>query len=174
MIQFFRNNTLMDGSLWSATAALLLACLQVGSASAVQLEDSSTFVPDRLNYFNPLKRDAYQDSHDETSSVTYTNYQLENAAEQIRTNNMSAQQRALNHQWLEQKHYNDDLYVGSKVFSKLMKMGLRTYWDGLRSKHYSTAKALPNGDGTGSVTEDVEYNVRVSGDKIKLSLEYEF
>ncbi|MGH1373369.1 MAG: hypothetical protein ACRBBW_15120 [Cellvibrionaceae bacterium] len=162
----------------SAACALLISS-SVHSADGIQADQhNDLFVPDKLSYYNPLKHNKQQVKGDAkryaTSSVALSNLQLEDAANQIRTNEMSSQQRALNHQWLEQHHHGDNPDVGSKVLSKLVKMGFRTYWDGVRNKHYSSAKAVPDGNGTGKVSEDVDYKIRLSGNKVKLSFEYEF
>lgn len=157
------------------TATLALASM--GAMADVEADQNNDlFVPDKLSYYNPLKHNKYEDKNSryETKSVALSNTDLENAAQQIRTNNMSAQQRALNHQWLEQQHNNDDPYMGSKVLSKLMQMGFRTYWDGVRNKHYASLKAVPDGSGSGKVSEEVDYKLRLSGNKVKLSFEYEF
>lgn len=158
----------------SAACALLISS-SVHASEGIQADQhNDLFVPDELSYYNPLKHNKRPTKRYITSSVALSNLQLENAANQIRTNEMSSQQRALNHQWLEQHHHGDNPDVGSKVLSKLVKMGLKTYWDGVRNKHYSAAQVIPDGDGSGKVSEEVDYKIRLSGNKVKLSFEYEF
>ena len=175
-----RPYTSRDAIRAGAVAAALL-CTPILTASIAFAEGIDAdehmdlFVPDKPNFYNPLKHSNNETKRYSTRTVALSNVELENAVDQILNNQMTAEQRALNYQWLEQ-HDNghDDVKVGSKVLNKIMKMGFRTYWDGVRNKHYSTAKAVPDSSGNGKVTEDVEYKLRLSGNKIKLSFEYEF
>jgi len=170
-----RPKSLRIGAFTLALACPLLMSTALNAAEGIQADQhNDLFVPDKLSYYNPLKHNDTQKKRYATSKVALSNDQLEDAANHIRTNDMSSEQRALNHQWLEQHHHGDDPYIGSKVFSKLMKMGFRTYWDGVRNKHYSSASAIPDGNGTGKVSKDVDYKIRLSGNKVKLSFEYEF
>lgn len=170
-----RNRGQRTGAVTLALACSVVVASSFSYAESVQADkNNDLFVPDKLSYYNPLKHNQQESKRYATSSIALSNTQLENAANQIRTNDMSSEQRALNHQWLEQHHHGDDPYIGSKVLSKLMKMGLRTYWDGVRNKHYSSASAVPDGNGSGKVTEEVDYKIRLSGNKVKLSFEYEF
>lgn len=137
------------------------------------------FVPENLNYYNPLKHSqghqAKKTKRYSSRSIGLNNNQLEDAANDIRNNEMSAQQRALNFQWLQQENNEyDDVTVGGRVLQELMKMGFRTYWDGVRNKHYSSSKIIPNSSGDGKVSEDVDYKLRLSDDTVKLTFEYEF
>ncbi len=169
------NHAKLSVSVFNLSAAcVLLMSSSVHSAEGIQADQHyDLFVPDKMSYYNPLKHNKREPKHYATSSIALSNLQLEDAANQIRTNEMSSEQRALNHQWLEQHHHGDTPDVGSKVLSKLMKMGLKTYWDGVRNTH-SSAKAIPDGNGSGKVSEDVDYKIRLSGNKVKLSFEYEF
>lgn len=170
-----RPQGLKTGAFTLALACSILVNAPISIAEGIQADQhNDLFVPDKLSYYNPLKHNDTQKKRYATSKVALSNTQLEDAANHIRTNDMSSEQRALNHQWLEQHHHGDDPYIGSKVLSKLMKMGLRTYWDGVRNKHYSSAKAIPDSNGSGKVTEEVDYKIRLSGNKVKLSFEYEF
>lgn len=139
-------------------------------------QNNALFVPENLNYYNPLKHNKgnAKEKHYSTGSVGLSNAQLEQAAEDIRSSEMSTQHRALNHQWLQQEHEGDEPTMGGKVLSELVKMGFRTYWDGVRNKHYSDAKMVPDSSGDGKVSEDVEYKLRLSDDTVKVTFEYEF
>lgn len=163
----------VPASLFIAT----LICAFPSQADQVEADaNNDLFVPENLNYYNPLK---HSKGHGEkkrysSRSTGLSNNELEQAAEDIRNNEMSAQHRALNHQWLQQENGEDEPTVGGKVFSELVKMGFRTYWDGVRDKHYSNTKIIPNSNGDGKVSEEVEYKLRLSDDKVKLTFEYEF
>ncbi|NIB41537.1 hypothetical protein HBA55_18180 [Pseudomaricurvus alkylphenolicus] len=161
--------------------ACLLALLICAGATSVHAEKmieadkhDDLFVPDRLNFYNPLKHTGSERKRYQPQNTALTNNQLETICDQIRNNEMSASQRALNYQWLEQDAEGAELHVGSKVVSKLVKMGLRTYWNGVHGKHYATSSVLPDGNGHGKFTEEVDYKIRLSGNKLKLSVKYEF
>lgn len=166
-------------SIMNTPLRLLMCVLISASTSSISHATSSEniahggglFVPD-LDYYNPLQHG--QVRRDRLSSHAMTNDQLLQAAQYIRSDNMSAQQRALNHQWLEQEHYNQELRLGNKVVSKIFKMGFKTYWNGVRNKHYSSSTVIPDGDGKGKLTQDVDYKLRLSDDKVRLSLQYDF
>ena len=60
------------------------------------------------------------------------------------------------------------------MVSYLLRMGFRTYWDGLRNKHDSSSQLVPDGNGDGKLTDDVDYKLRLSEDHVNLSVEYDF
>ncbi|WP_439135496.1 hypothetical protein [Pseudomaricurvus sp.] len=168
---------LSPGALSTGLFIATLYCALPAQADMVEADQNNDlFVPENLNYYNPLKHSKghAQKKRYSSRSVGLNNTQLEKSAEDIRNNEMSAQHRALNHQWLEQEHNGDDPTMGGKVLSELVKMGFRTYWDGVRDKHYSDTKIIPNSNGDGKVSEEVEYKLRLSDDKVKLTFEYEF
>ncbi len=179
----------MNVILSSRSAAGLVITLSLMSAHCLadKLTDKKVeadshndlFVPDNLDYYNPLKHNQGHQQKKQrrynTHSTGLTNAQLEAAAEDIRSSDMSSQQRALNYQWLQSYDQDqDNISTGGRVLQKLVKMGFRTYWDGVRNKHYSDAKVLPDSNGSGKITEEVDYKLRMSDDKVKLTFEYEF
>jgi len=156
-------------------SGILLLCslfMMNAYASSPILDASGTiFIPDSFNYYNPLKHGATQTSR-AADAHALDNLQLESAARYIRANEMSAEQRALNHQWLSQEG-NNNIHIGNKVLSSIMRMGLKTYWSSVRNKHYKST-AVPDGNGNGQLTEEVEYKLRLSQNKVRLVLEYDF
>ncbi len=158
---------------FALTVAVMAGAPQFVCAQESMPPPPSQYIPEQLNYYNPLKHARSNSRQYDSGAAGMSNEQLATMAEYIRNNEMSTQQRALNHQWLEQEHYNDDIRVGGKVLSYLLRMGFRTYWDGLRNKHSST-NLVPDGDGNGQITEEVEYKLRLSEDEAKLMVEYEF
>lgn len=141
------------------------------ATSPVLDTSSAVFIPDSFNYYNPLKHGATQTSR-AADAHALDNQQLETAASNIRANEMSAEQRALNHQWLSQEG-NDNVRIGNKVLSSIMRMGFKTYWSGIRNQHYKST-AIPDGNGNGQLTEEVEYKLRLSQNKVRLVLKYDF
>lgn len=141
------------------------------ASESVHAGSSNQFIPGSLIYYNPLKHGAKKISRG-TNPQAFDNTQLEAAAAYIRANEMSASHRALNHQWLSQES-GGDLRLGNKVLSSIVRMGFKTYWTGIRNKHYQSS-AVPDGDGNGQLSEEVEYKLRLSQDKVRLVLEYDF
>lgn len=158
----------------SGLCVLLLSVLVImgAQASSPALRDKGElFLPDSFNYYNPLKHGAVKTSR-AADPHALDNQQLEAAASYIRANEMSAEQRALNHQWLSQTG-DSNIRIGNKVLSSIMRMGFKTYWTGVRNKHYKST-AMPDGNGNGQLTEEVEYKLRLSQDKVRLVLKYDF
>jgi hypothetical protein len=153
------------------TVPLLMAALALPSMHVRASNDGSGYIPNDFNYYNPLKNG--HKGNNWLSTQGLNNEELARAAEDIRSSDMTIQQRALNHQWLSEPE-GDGLHFGTKVVSRLVKMGFRTYWDGVRNKHYKNSRVVPDGAGNGKVSEDVDYKLRLSDDKVKLSVQYEF
>lgn len=167
-IQFLQQRyslPVIVNTLLLALAGLFSPLIHAGQTS------SALVLPEDMNYYNPLKHG--RDGSEWIRSTGMGNEELLRSAANIRSEDMSQQQRALNHQWLAQQGHHD-VRIGGKVVSKLVKMGFRTYWDGVRNKHYKHNKAVPTSNGNGQITQDVDYKIRLSGDKFKLSVSYEF
>ncbi len=156
--------------------ALLLALLLLLTPLAAKGDnfgDTDFLVSGDMLLHNPLVRGgSYSTSLGNQQALS--NDDLYRAAEHYRTGNMSGQQRALNHQWLYQLHHDKGVRHGSKVFSKLLKMGFKTYWKDVRKQQFGSIKALPDDKGQGHIVNDINYRLRVSGSKFKLSLNYDF
>ena len=159
--------------------ALGMAVPQLGkadSANADLNEESGFFIPDNMHFYNPLKHsNGAEKTNYKPNTKNLDNKSLIEAAAHYRSNNMNATQRALNYQWLQQQHHSGkDIDYGSKVLSKLFKMGLQTYWNSVQSNAIRSNKMAPDANGRGFFTQDVSYDMKVSADKINISLEYEF
>ncbi len=105
-------------------------------------------------------------------SGTLSNEQLIIYAAAIRDQHLSATQRALNHQWLSQ-YQNDDRIDGSRAFSRLFQRGFKEYWDKKRKEDFADLNYVPDSNGKGSVSE-MNYDIRLSSDKINFGLTYDF
>ena len=104
-----------------------------------------------------------------------SNEELAERAEALRDQSLSITQRALNHQWMSQYQHSNNV-EGSKAFSRLFKRGFKKYWDQKRKTDFANKDYIPNSDGKGKVKMggDIDYDVRVSSNKINLGLTYEF
>ena len=74
--------------------------------------------------------------------------------------------------WLQegQQHYDYD--EGGAAIGKLFRMGVKTWYRSYRSANRESK--LPDENGSGAVSNDVDYRVRLSSDKVKFQLNYEF
>lgn len=170
---------------FSSYAVLLNYCVLLGLAilltlvhvlpSYAQTNGGDLFIPETQATYNPLRTSTGQKkSSYMLPGEGLTNEDLVNAANDIRTSNMSTEQRALNHQWLDHENYVDDAHVGGKVLSHIFKMGFKTYWKDVRNKKYSQSSIVPSEEGVGQLTSDVDYKLRINGDNVNLSVEYDF
>ena len=160
----------------AGTALLAVSCFVLSLSAPVSADESLSepLLPNQFTYYNPLKHGTSQSASQAEKRLQMDNESLFRSAEQIRSDSMSAEQRALNHQWLMQSENEDSMHVGGRVFSTLMRMGFKTYWEGNRARFGSDNRIVPDSQGGGRVTREVDYRLRVSGDDIKLSFEYEF
>lgn len=153
---------------FSFTLSLLLAALT--SISAAQADD--LFIPALPAYYNPLKPEIKTSR--QIGSAALSNEALQQSADDIRSSNMSMEQRALNHQWLDYENYEEDTRHGGKVLSTLFKMGFKTYWKGVRQERFSNSNLVPSEEGAGHFNSDVDYNLRISGDEMNFTVEMDF
>lgn len=144
-------------------------------ADVTATSDSGLFLPNQYTYYNPLKNGLDNpDYNHSTERLTMDTESLLRAAEQIRSTHVSPEQRALNHQWLQHNAGVDEPRVGGRVFSALVRMGFKTFWEINHQRYDKFSHVLPDSQGNGRITKDVDYKLRVSDDKVKLSFEYEF
>ncbi len=158
------------------TCCTLLALLTLAQAatSYAETRSSDLFIPEHTATYNPLQHGKGKSSTYSLPTVGLSNEDLVNAADDIRNNDISLEQRALNHQWLDHENYVDDAHVGGKVLSHLFKMGFKTYWKDVRDNNYSQSTSVPTDEGDGKITRDINYNIRLNGNDVKLSVDYEF
>jgi hypothetical protein len=100
------------------------------------------------------------------------NLQLIERADELRSQDFNAAQRELNHQWVE-NYQNDKAVHGSKAFQTLLKRGLKEFWDRQRKERFQS-KYVPDIDGRGSISGEMDYDLRFSSDALKFGLTYEF
>lgn len=135
--------------------------------------DDGLFIPDNLKFYNPLEEgDGHRAFNPRINGLD--SVALYQAAENYRSNEINSSQRALNHQWLSQYHNDEGVRQGGKVLSKLFKMGFKTYWSSVKNGKYHTNNYVPNVNGIGKFTEDIDYRVRLTDSKVKVSVAYEF
>ncbi len=120
----------------------------------------------------------YSASEDNASTInevrTLSNLNLAEQARLMRSGEMSAEQRAINYQWLS-IHAGEESGVNTgKAFSRIVQQTLLEYW---QSKHSQSRdnKFITDRDGDISTQlYDVDYKVRLSDNGIKFGFKYEF
>lgn len=100
------------------------------------------------------------------------NEQLLERAQHLRSNNPNTTQQTLNYQWLK-AHQNDDSIVGKKVYQTLFKRGFKAFWNRQRKERFKS-EHIPDINGRGSVSNEVDYKLRLNSDELKVKLSYEF
>lgn len=103
-----------------------------------------------------------------------SNEELLLQADMLRSNEMSAEHRVLNHQWLSFQCGESDPVLGGKVFSHIAKKALREYWRNERHKMGSN-RLLPDENGELKTEfNDIDYDVRISSDSLTFGFQFEF
>lgn len=154
----------------------LTLCLALLS-QATRAEESSSkpgiFVPDSLTFFNPLGDKIKEKKCKEITPQMMNNEALYQAALDLQDNSINTSQRALNYQWLRAHHTNDNIQYGNRAFSKILKMGLKSYWQEMKKDKTKISKVATNVADKVAFS-DMRYNMKVSGNKLNLSVKYEF
>lgn len=128
------------------------------------------FIPDSSSALNLQADNAFFVD----SAFGMDNTALYQAAENLRNNSMGTVQRRLNYQWL-QMHTNPDEFkptTGGKALNEILKMGWKTYRE--QNKRKKQSALLRYTTGHGKIGKSMDYDVRLSDDKFKVSFEYEF
>jgi len=128
------------------------------------------FIPDSSSALNLQADNAFFID----SAFGMDNQALYESAENLRNNSMGIVHRRLNHQWLEVHTHPEDAenITGGRAVNEILKMGFKTYMaQHKRSKQHSLLRYT---QGHGKFNNALDYDVRFSGDKFKLSFEYEF
>ena len=98
---------------------------------------------------------------------------LEQAA-LLRSNEMTAEHRALNHQWLSIHAGECEEIKGSKVFSRIARKTFREYWRDKR-RQLGDSKLIPDENGDiNTKYNDIDYDFKISGGGLRIGFEYEF
>jgi len=114
-----------------------------------------------------------QEYNEQQSNFSYlNNEQLRERAQQLRSDNPNTTQQTLNYQWLK-AHQNNDYILGKKVYQTLFKRGLKEFWN-LQRKERFKSERIPDINGRGSVSNEVDYKLRLKPDELKIKLSYEF
>lgn len=125
--------------------------------------------------YNPLKKDnAVTHYKGGTNTQALSNEDLNQLADNSRSGEMSASQRALNQQWLAQHGNEGQVNLGGHALQKILQIGFKTYWDSLRQTKFKAYKMIPDSEGQGNFGSATQYQLRLSDDKIKLAVEYNF
>ena len=147
--------------------ARLILTITVASVLPVRpttlLAESELFLPNTLTQ-------GHNRQHTNFSSLN--NIQLKDRAESLRSQTLNANQRALNYQWLK-NHRDKQFTSGSKAYKAFFKQGFKEYWNRKRQEHFNS-KRLPDINGRGHVSGEVDYDLRLSSDELKIGLSYEF
>ncbi len=147
-------------------------------SSPVWLSNSTVVVPDTLYYYNPLSDEqSYDRQRFSSLALVMGNHELALAADDIRNSDMSISQRILNHQWLNYHSGDMKMREGNRALGKLLQMGLRTYWNGLRTSRFKDDEELPYADNSGNffyAINNMDYRIRVSKSKVRLMMSYDF
>ncbi|WP_237063949.1 MULTISPECIES: hypothetical protein [Microbulbifer] len=129
------------------------------------------FIPDSSHALNLQADNAFFVD----SAFALDNTALYQAADNLRNNSMSNVQRQLNYQWL-QMHTHPDKFkptMGGRALNQILKMGWDTYRE--QNKRNSSNPLLRYSNaGHGRIGKSMDYDVRLSDDKFKVSFEYEF
>jgi hypothetical protein len=74
--------------------------------------------------------------------------------------------------WLQESQQYYDYDEGGAAVGKLFRIGLKTWYRSYRSANRQSN--LPDENGSGAVSNDIDYRVRLSSDRVKLQFNYEF
>ncbi len=126
-----------------------------------------------IGYYNPITgkhHQAYQHSIQAISALG--NDDLVFLAASLQEGH-SVSLRLLNNQWLEYHHNQRAVRSNGRAVSKIVQMGLKSYWNRIKQKRYKHNHAIPNGDGSGSFGF-MEYDVDLHGDSLEVDFVYRF
>ena len=77
-----------------------------------------------------------------------------------------------NYLWMRQSQNHYRYSDGGAAVGRLFRMGMKTWYKNYRNNNKNVD--LPNENGGGSFGSDIDYRLRVSSNRVKLALEYEF
>ena len=158
------GNRFLSSKRLTAVLSLLLLPL----SSSVLADD--IFIPDSTSALNLQADNAFFID----SAFGMDNKALLESAENLRNNSMGMVQRRLNHQWLEVHTSPEEgrASTGGRAVNEILKMGFRTYME--QHKRSRQHPLLRYTEGHGKLSSALDYDVRLSDDKFKISFEYEF
>lgn len=77
-----------------------------------------------------------------------------------------------NYLWMRQSQDHYRYSDGGAALGRLFRMGVKTWYKNYRDSNRNVN--LPNENGGGAISHDIDYRLRLSSDRVKLALEYEF
>ncbi|MCV6605748.1 MAG: hypothetical protein OIF34_10610 [Porticoccaceae bacterium] len=159
-VKHFFQRALSGRFLLSAVVCAAFSC----SANA----ESNMFLP------SEIKGSKKDDSSTRTELRSLCNKQLAQRSEQIRSNQMSATHRALNHDWLASYSEEHRPYHGGRAFGRIAQKMLREYWE--QKRHKLGDKSLLDEDGKLRQREfrGIDYGLTTSGGGLNFGLNYTF
>lgn len=148
----------------SAVLGLLLL-----PASSGALADD-IFIPDSNSGLNLQADNAFFID----SAFGMDNQALYESADNLRNNSMGMVHRRLNHQWLQlyTNPEETETTTGGRAVNEILKMGFKTYME--QHRRNQQHPLLRYTKSHGKFNSALDYDVRLSGDKFKVSFEYEF
>jgi len=132
--------------------------------------------------FTMFGHEVVEDHHDPVElfyiSGNQTRYMdnddMESAAQSLYETEGNLAQRTINQQWLYSFENEHKRHEGSKALSRFAQKFLKGYWQSLKETRYKDNNAIPDSNGTWTTDDGVDYNVRLSGNELKLRLTYDF
>ena len=167
------NQRFVSFFLLLALALCLALFSQLSRAAEGITLNNSIFVPDKMVFFNPLGEQLKEKKCKEIEPQMMDNDALYQAALDLQDNSINTSQRALNYQWLRAHHTQDNMQYGGRAFSKILKIGLQSYWSGMKQDKNDLVNVASTMADKVAVN-DMRYNLKVSGNKLNLSVKYEF
>ncbi len=104
---------------------------------------------------------------------TLSNDALDERADQMRNNSLSAHQRAMNFQWLSEHSGQESAIHGKRAVSRLIQRSFKSYWNRKRDEHFGENTLVPDSDGRGNI-RGFDYDLHVSDDELEVGIVYEF
>lgn len=127
-------------------------------------DPDGTFQPNELKHLRDSKAKPY---------TTLSNEDLIIRANQLRDNDISPNQRAMNYQWLSSHSGAESTVDGGKALSKLAERQLKAYLDERESTKWIRSKLMPDESGNGFF-KDVDYDLKLRANKLVIGLTYDF
>ena len=150
----------------------MLTLVAVNNAAAEPVLESP-FLPDDNEFFTGKKGVKGNWLTDTARSLD--NNELLLIANNLRINDMSAGQRVHNYYWIQGG--NDKLTSGKSISKFFLQSFAKAYWNQLRASEFKGLSVIPDADGAGSFVinrTDIDYKLRLSGDRIKLMVKLDF
>jgi len=165
------NEVLRFALLFLVTVSLYLLS-QIARAEA-SINPNELFVPDEFVFFKPGGESFKNKNCKDIIPQMMDNEALYQAVADLKNTNASTSHRALNHQWLRSHHNQDNFERGGRALSKVVKLGLYSYIEKLKKNKQGLVSSASNMAEKVAV-EDMQYDFKVSGNKLNLSVKYEF